>query len=388
MEARGVDLLVTAPARSAGGRQVESAYVAGAGSLRKRLVCLIPRVGAPVALVDGPEETPRVGWITDVRCEQRRLASATVDAIRAFGSIYAVAVTGCAPIPPGSEDLPPAVSTRNAFADGAVPHQFWTTLQSALPDVEWRDLTTDLRALRAVKAAEEGALLAQAATLADAALERAAQRAHAGTPELDVWAALVADLASGGESPTAVRWGSGLRPQLLDRPTHSELQRGSIISAEPEASVHGYRVQPHQAIAVGACDAVFRDLSAANAEYWQTCFDLFQPGRPLSEIVNEADALARQIATRPGRYDKVKGAIALRGCGLGDDAPTYSARLGPEAPVRRDSIKAGWIFVLETSLGFDLGFRLLSASWGGAVHITPGGPVRLGVRTIGLHTTP
>jgi hypothetical protein len=173
---------------------------------------------------------------------------------------------------------------------------------------------------------------------------------------------------------------------MLDRPPHSELQRGSILVLEPEAIVEGYRARISRPLAIEACDAIFRDLCAVQAEYWQACFELLTPGRPLADLFLESTALAKRLAGRPGRYEKIIGSLALAGCGLGLDAPFISA---PPADTDRDNnrLMTGWVFELLAPISLDIGPRVVAASWSDIVAIESDGPRRLGSGAPGLILT-
>ena len=366
----GLDFIVTAP--SGGQRQPDSTYLLGTPA-RGMVCCLMRPNGAPIAVGELAEVAAT--WVEGVEAEAARLGQAVAEQIRASApSPKRIGVTGLCGLP--------------GATDGTMPAQVMAQLEEALTDASWVDVSLEMRAIREIKSTEEIAVLAAAAELAERAVDRAAEMARPGSTDLAAWAAMVGELVRGGaEPPTTSRWGSGLRPLVLDRPPHAELQRASILILEPEASLDGYRAHVIRPLAIDSCDAIFRDLCAVQAEYWQACFELIEPGRPIAELFGESAAILKRLTARPGRYQKIQGSLGLVGCGLGLDAPLIQARPSDGADDRNGAVPCmspGWVFELHAPISFDIGPRVLTASWTDVVAIEGNGARRLGRKPPGL----
>jgi Xaa-Pro aminopeptidase len=367
-----LDCLVTAPA--GGDRQPDSPYLTGGNPGAGRVSCVMAPGGPAIAVSERADPVDD-GWATPVGARARGLVLAIAEQVRsAAPRPRRIGVTGVSGLP--------------GAPDGTMSAGVVAALEGAFPDAEVVDVTGEMQRIRAVKSREEVALIEFGAALLARTVDRAAEVARPGATDLAVWGAMVAELVRGGsEPPSSSRWGSGLRPLTLDRPPHAELQRGSILVLEPEANVAGYRVRATRLLALEACDAVFRDLCAVQAEYWHACFELLAPGRPMADLFAESAAIVKRLAAQPGRYEKIQGTVALAGCGLGLDAPTLASTLAA-ADSADQLITPGWVFELRAPIGLDIGPRVLTASWSDVVVIEDDGARRLGSHAPGLVTTP
>ncbi|MGH7089699.1 MAG: aminopeptidase P family N-terminal domain-containing protein, partial [Stellaceae bacterium] len=93
--------------------------------------------------------------------------------------------------------------------DGWLPHSMYERMRSGLPEANLVAIDDLMEMVRAVKSAEEIAVLRKAAALGDAMLARCRATARAGTKECEVYAGMrEAMLAGGGEEPTLFLWAS------------------------------------------------------------------------------------------------------------------------------------------------------------------------------------
>jgi len=358
----------------AGLNQLDSCYLTGCGTVTQPVACFFPRRGDPIAFVKDVDRCASAkAWTPIARDVVKGLPQGIVEAHRDAGLTRGrVGLSGLTGVPNATE--------------GVASYGLVRILREQLPDIDWVDVTHQLRAIRMVKSTEETALLTRAARLVDRSLERASTAAQPGSTDLEVWSAAIAELCvQGSQPPLRSRWGSGLRPTMVDRPMHGELQRGSIVVAEIDAERWGYRTYGIQPIAVAGCDAILRDLYAVEGEFWDACFELLKPGLTFRQLLDETEAVVTQFRTRPGRYEKLQGTLAIDGCGLGLDAPTLDGRLRDES-MERETLRAGSVVVLRPLVSIDIGFRVLSATWADTVVIEEHGARRLGERSVGLLT--
>jgi len=373
MRDRAIECVVTAPnARDDGRLQGDCRYLSGTSG-DDAAACIFP-VSGRVSLVgrEATRQAPAATWVADVRPPEPSAGEAVAAALAHLpSSLHRVGVTGL------QED--------RRDPGGAAPHGFMSTLQAALPSIEWVDVTDGLRGVRAVKSEEEVRIVETAVAILESAIERAETVARPRAAELDVWAAVVGELlARGSAPPTRSSWGTGLRPIEVARPPHGVLQRGSIVLAEVEAAVGGYRACAMQPIAVEDCDAALRDLYALLPEYWQACLEAFGSGGTLGEIAARCAEAVSRLAARSGRYRGLRGGFVLDGCGLGHDDPFFSSAEA-EASQTAQRVEEGWVFTLRPSLRIEPNNRPpLTATWSDVVAVGPQGPRRLGRRPVGI----
>src|SRR5581483_9224455 len=370
MRRLGLACIVTAPNADGDGRlQPDSQYLAACGAVPT--ACIVPADGPGVAL-----DVQRVcadGW-PDPSAPQHE----TIDRL-----MREIAARVRAAIPTRGRCGITGIGGTAGAPDGSAPYGFVRTLATALPGVEWVDVSEELRAIREIKSDDERALVAKAVANLDCAIYRAANVATPGSSELAVWSAMMGELVATGSDPSVTcRWGSGLRPRILDRPTHGELQRGSLILIDLEASVSGYRTRAGGAIALEGCDALYRDLYQMVGIYWSACVSGLAKAGTWARLDAEQATILERIARDAGLPAKLRGSLTVEGCGLGLDAPRHPASPAGEPP--SGPIGAGSVFALTASLTVDVRGREHSASWTDTVALDADGPRRLGTRAPGL----
>ncbi|MPZ14144.1 MAG: M24 family metallopeptidase [Chloroflexi bacterium] len=353
--------------------QAESRYLTHCGGGGDAdIACVFPLDGEVAAIATTCDRWRHVQeWVTDLREARRAYGRRAAEKLRDVKLVHRrVGIVG--------------LSGYIRAPEGTVLHGFMQALTDAFPDVDWVDFSDQLQHIRMIKSPEEIAFLEKSTELVDRAFRRIVDVAGPGVKDYDAWGAAIGELCKGGsELPVHNHWGSGPRPTTLTRPTHGDLQRGHLIVNEIEAAYGGYHAQGVQPIAIEECDPVYRALYAMHAEYWQRCFDALAVGRTVGELDDVCRETAIDVVPSGGRFEDVRGRLAMHGRGLGSDAPLVTGT-GRSPRTMAEVFQSGWAFVFKPSLSVRTESRAYSAIWGDTVVMTDRGARRLGTRQPGL----
>ena len=192
------------------------------------------------------------------------------------------------------------LSSRSVGAGaGYIPTGLWTVVTSALPDVEFVDISVEVELLALVKSPDELELVRASAILGEAACAAFIGASHAGARESAVvGASLGAIVAGGGEifapgiieraGPDRFGW-AGAEWMTMGGGSRILLP-GDTISAEIFAYYAGYQTQQQIDVAIGEPDALLRDLEAVCIESYRIGVSMIRPGVRFGDIAAAMEA--------------------------------------------------------------------------------------------------
>ena len=181
--------------------------------------------------------------------------------------------------------------------DGWLPHDVYMRLQSLLPNAQIVPLDDMLEKVRAIKSAEEIAVLRRAAALGDLMLAACRDMARPGVKECEVYAGMMAAMtANGGEEPTLFLWNCDRYPypHPFRVPTTRPIERGDLIICEMHPKLGGYFTHVERTFCLGEPEdrqlAIYEGCIAA----YQRGLESFGPGKTISvaleAVKDEIDA--------------------------------------------------------------------------------------------------
>jgi len=307
-------------------------YLAPIGGNAEFNVLVFPADGEPTSIVQMPTflEGWRAAqdWVADVRPRRVSWADSVADRIKEFkleaGRIGTDGLAG--PLDP----------------DGWLPHDVYMRLQSLLPNAQIVPLDDMLEKVRAIKSAEEIAVLRRAAALGDLMLAACRDMARPGVKECEVYAGMMAAMtANGGEEPTLFLWNCDRYPypHPFRVPTTRPIERGDLIICEMHPKLGGYFTHVERTFCLGEPEdrqlAIYEGCIAA----YQRGLESFGPGKTISVAL---EAVKDEIDAR---------GLGICEAGTGTGSPRWSTRaiattrLRPTArPSRRSAIASsrGW----------------------------------------------
>jgi Xaa-Pro dipeptidase len=281
MRERGIDCLVlwgwpamwdfsTANAR----------YLSPIGGNAENNTLIFPLQGEPTSFVFMPtfvEYWKRAqDWVSDVRSRRGTWSETVAARLREIGLERAtIGMDGLAgPLDP----------------DGWVPHSIIESLKTALPKVRFVGLDDLLEITRAIKSAEEIALLETAARLGDKMLQTCRDRARPGARESEVYAQMMeAMLADGGEEPTLFLWACDRYPfpHPFRLPTTRAMEPRDIIICEIHPKTGGYFTHVERTFCLGEPDRELQRIYDGCVSAFRKGMELFGPGKSISACMNE-----------------------------------------------------------------------------------------------------
>ncbi|HUK61498.1 MAG TPA: Xaa-Pro peptidase family protein [Stellaceae bacterium] len=368
MDREGLDVLIL-PANVSRWEQMmaDSRYITTIGGFGTETLTIFPRDGEVTAYVFNRAVFWKAaqGWVADVRDGRNHWAD---NAIERLGE--------CATRPRriGISGLAGLIRAP----DGIVP---WTTVErikKAFPNAEFVDATRLIQETRAVKSAEEVALMRRSASIIEAMVARMIEVARPGVRERDIYGAMVHTLLTNdGEQPSMLIFGTGLNVghgQFV--PTSRVLQRGDLLVNEIEARYAGYSAQAVAPASVGPASDAYLDLFRVAHEAFEAVRAVMTPGTPLGTLMDVYTGTIERAGR--GRYRWAHPIMHARG--LGDESP---ALLGDDdlERFRRVELQEGMTFIVKPRAR---GADGLSAQIGDTVVVTPGGGERLGKRALSL----
>ena len=369
MARRGIDVLLL-PANS--GRweqlQADSRYLSSIGGFATEIFTVFPREGEPTAYVFNRAAWWKRAqrWVADVRDGRNQWAENAIERLKEFGfDTGTIGISGLA----GLFRAP----------EGIIPYTTVTKLQETFPRAKIVNATEMMQELRAVKSAEEIALLERSAALIERMIATMKETARPGITERELYAAMTQTmLAGGGELPTLFFLGSG--PEIAQSsfvPTSRRLQAGDRIVNEIEAKIGGYAAQAVAPLCLGDPAPEYRAMVELSAACFDAILGTMRPGVTFGALF---DFYTQTIERRGGgKYTWSHPMMHARG--LGDDGPALLGDRDLER-FRKIELQSGMVFILKPQVRSASGKG--RASIGDTVVVTEAGARRLGKRELKL----
>ena len=165
-------------------------------------------------------------WVSDVRDGRNRWGQNAIDRINELGLEKAtVGVSGLA----GLFRAP----------EGIIPYSSIKTIQEAFPQAKLVNATEMMQEIRAIKSAEEVALLERSAAIIEKTIDAMIENAKPGVSEKELYGAMVhAMLANGGELPTLFFLSAG--PDIINSsfvPTDYRIQKNDHLDQRDRSQI-------------------------------------------------------------------------------------------------------------------------------------------------------
>lgn len=288
--------------------QADTRYLSCVGGGGAASALVFPIEGDPVVII---REARRIewwrasqDWVADIRAPKRfSWAGAFEEALRERKLTSAkIGIVGIAGV------------LRDA--EGTAAYGEIEALKRAFPNLAIASAGDILDVVRKRKSPEEISVLRGAQACADAISRAARETARPGTPEHDVYAAMIAShVRAGGETPTMilfsadeVMWQTHLLPKFR------RVQANDVVLVEAEAKFYGYIAQSVETIALRALSPEEEQLLQVSQECFDRLLGAMKPGVAYADLV----ALWERTADRPGfRAGRTMG----HGLGQGQDGP-------------------------------------------------------------------
>jgi Xaa-Pro aminopeptidase len=369
MTRRGIDVLLL-PANS--GRweqlQADSRYLSSIGGFATEIFTVFPREGDPTAYVFNRAAWWKRAqrWIADVRDGHNHWADNAIERLKELNfEIGTIGISG--------------LSGLFRAPEGIIPYTTVRKLQESFPRAKIVNATEMMQELRAVKSAEEIALLERSAALIERMIATMQETARPGITDRDLYAAMTETmLAGGGELPTLFFIGSG--PDIAQSsfvPTNRRLQPGDRIVNEIEAKIGGYAAQAVAPLSLGTPAAEYRSMVELSAACFDAILGAMRPGVTFGALF---DVYTETIQRRGGgKYTWSHPMMHARG--LGDDGPALLGDRDLER-FRKIELKSGMVFILKPQVRAAEGKG--RASIGDTVVVTEKAARRFGRRELKL----
>lgn len=370
MAGTGIDVLLL-PASTARWEQTmaDSRYLSGIGGFgTEALTIFAPPAGATVYVFNRSAWWKKAqDWVADVRDGRNRWAANVIERLSELG--FRAGTIGIS----GLEGL-----TRSP--DGTVPHRTVQTIAKSFPGARIVDATQLMNAVRAVKSAEEIAVIAHAASIAEAMAARITAL-RPGATERTIYAAMIETLLlEGGELPAMLLLGTG--PDLGHGSFVSgtrRLEAGDLVVGEIEGRYLGYSGQIVRPAVLGRARPEYRRLHETAMRAFDDVLAALADGASLKAVVR---TFAASVARRGGNEATPLFPL-LHARGLGDEVPVVLSADEIEAGDDVE-LRAGMAFVLKPRIGRGT----LSAQVGDMVVVEKGGGRRLGRASLALIEVP
>jgi Xaa-Pro dipeptidase len=243
---------------------------------------------------------------------------------------------------------------------GRMPYQKYAALQRALPSVEWRDLTRDLRRLRWIKSQEELLRMRQAAELTDLAVRALADGISPGMQEKDLPGLMhMALQSSGGQLELCYLASTPMSDPSVSVPAQNPscriLQVGDVVITEIGAGYGGYAGQIHRPLAVKTSPTKeYRRLFDVAVEAYHRIVEVIRPGATEQDVLDAAAIIHEKGYTI---YDDL-----VHGFGGGYLPPILRTRQTAHGPVKPFVFQENMCIVVQPnvithdeSMGLQLG---------------------------------
>ncbi|HEY1374276.1 MAG TPA: Xaa-Pro peptidase family protein [Candidatus Binatia bacterium] len=369
MAQRGIDVLLL-PANS--GRweqlQADSRYLSSIGGFATEIFTVFPCEAEPTAYVfNRAAWWKRVQrWVADVRDGRNQWAENAIERLKEIGfESGTIGISG--------------LSGLFRAPEGIIPYTTVAKLQAHFSRAKIVNATEMMQQVRAVKSAEEIALLERSAALIEKMIATMRETARPGITDRDLYAAMTQTmLAGGGELPTLFFIGSGSEiAQSSFVPTSRQLEAGDRIVNEIEAKIAGYAAQAVAPLSLGEPAPEYRTMVELSAECFHEILGAMRPGVTFGALFDVYTGTIERAGG--GKYSWSHPVMHARG--LGDDGPALLGDKDLER-FRKIELQSGMVFILKPQVRATSGKG--RASIGDTVVVTERGARRLGTRELKL----
>ncbi len=180
---------------------------------------------------------------------------------------------------------------------GSVPYRHYLRLAEALPGVEWKDFSAEMRDQRQVKSAEEIARLRQAAAMSDDSVAALTEHARPGIPEHEL-ARIVEDVYLGKGGINGIHFmittsmhdpGGGVPQQHL---SNRILRKGDVLVTEISTNYAGYTGQVLRTFTIGEDPTPeYRRLHDVAMEAFERIAGVIKAGAGTEDVLKAADVV-------------------------------------------------------------------------------------------------
>lgn len=373
MAKRGIGCLLL-PANTGRWEQLQgdSRYLTTIGGFATEVFTVFPLEGEVTAYIFNRAAWWKQAqkWVADVRDGRNRWGQNAIERIRELGlEKGTIGISGLA----GLFRAP----------EGIIPYSSVKAIQEAFPQAKLVNATEMMQEIRAVKSAEEVAMLERSAAIVEKTVEAMVANAVPGVSEKELYGAMVhAMLAHGGELPTLffLSAGAGLTNSSFV-PTDYRIQKGDRLINEIEAKYAGYAAQAVCPMTIGPADDEYRRMIDISRACFDAVLGAMKPGARLGALFG----VYTRTVEREGKGKYVWSHPMMHARGLGDDGP---ALLGDRDVERFSKIElqTGMTFILKPQVRPAQGKG--RASIGDTVTVTEDGARRLGTRELELIVKP
>ncbi len=173
-------------------------------------------------------------------------------------------------------------------------HGFGATLQSAVGDAEWVDVTGLVDALRLVKSPAEQALMRRAARASDAGTLAAIAAISDGAREADVAAECLAAMTRAGGTPPG--FGPFIRPEVRIAEEHTSwgdgiYRGGEKVMLEVAGCVARYNAPQGRLVSIGAISDADAAMAELSKRAFQAILTALAPGKRARDIYDAWQAV-------------------------------------------------------------------------------------------------
>jgi Xaa-Pro dipeptidase len=369
MAERDIDCLLL-PANTGRWEQLQgdSRYLTTIGGFATEVFTVFPREGEVTAYIFN-----RAGWwkqaqkwVADVRDGRNRWGKNAIERINEIGlQKGTIGISGLA----GLFRAP----------EGIIPYSSVKAIQDAFPQAKIVNATEMMQEIRAVKSAEEVAMLERSAAIIEKTIEAMVESANPGVSEKELYGAMVhAMLANGGELPTLFFLSAG--PGISNSsfvPTDYRIQKSDRIIDEIEAKYGGYAAQAVSPVMIGTADEEYQKMIDISRACFDAILSAMRPGVTFGKLFE----CYRGTVEQEGKGKYLWNHPMMHARGLGDDGP---ALLGDKDLERFSKIElqTGMTFILKPQVRPAQGKG--RGSIGDTVTVTENGARRLGKRELKL----
>ncbi|MBM4262298.1 MAG: aminopeptidase P family protein [Deltaproteobacteria bacterium] len=367
MAQRGIDVLLL-PANTGRWEQLQgdSRYLTNIGGFATEMFTVFPREGDVTSYVFNRSSwwQRAQNWVADVRDGRNRWSRNAIERITELKlGKSTIGISGLAGLVRAPE--------------GIIPYSSVKAIQEAFPQAKIVNATDMMQEARAIKSAEEIAMLERSEAIIEKAIDTMKQTAKPGVSEKEVYASMLHTmLSNGGELPTLFFLSAG--PNLYNSsfvPTDYVIQNGDNLVGEIEAKYAGYAAQAVHPAVVGKPNPAYEAMVKTS----RTCFDAvlaaMKPGVTFGALFD----IYTKTVESAGAYSWNHPMMHARG--LGDDGPALMGDKDIERFAKLE-LKAGMTFILKPQVRPTQGKG--RASIGDTVTVTENGARRLGKREMKL----
>jgi Xaa-Pro aminopeptidase len=369
MGKRGIDCLLL-PANTGRWEQLQgdSRYLTTIGGFATEVFTVFPREGDVTAYIFNRaawwEKAQK--WVTDVRDGRNRWGQNAIERINELG------------LQKGTIGISGLEGLFRA-PEGIIPYSSVKAIRDAFPQAKIVNATEMMQEIRAVKSAEEVAMLERSAAIIEKTIEAMVDSANPGVSEKELYGAMVhAMLANGGELPTLFFLSAG--PGITSSsfvPTDYRIQKGDRLINEIEAKYAGYAAQAVSPVVIGTPDEEYQKMIGLSRVCFDAILSAMRPGVTFGALFERY----RETVEQEGKGKYLWNHPMMHARGLGDDGP---ALLGDKDLERFSKIElqTGMTFILKPQVRPAQGKG--RGSIGDTVTVTENGARRLGKRELKL----